>query len=1098
MFELKCRVEWGCFTPYFDKKYCCEFDFSGNIEVLNGKIKKTEKIEIPFDYWGPYTFSKKFHDIVGEAWESKVCNWMEGIRFTAEVSEISVVKINTETEKVSFNIKDLLEKKHLVFNVGNKYSMAVIHVELDEEDWFLPEVKHNQVIITAKDFKDDNPLVEFFTVKGRLIAPGRCANAMFEYKIGDTQNKETKDLFKIRVRYLINGSSDKEAKARGIAKFRIVINGKEAWMNRKYGMYHDDSSQFLEEVWEEIDSSCLQNGVNTLWVINEDKLLSVVLQSVLFEKKEIKHLAVVVYPQWAIKGKPFSITIRCNTKAALLKTIFSKDEFLEAINPIEVETFPLSKETGDMHPYYCNEDDMIAIGEGEHEFFFVALKPLTEGRIEFYDEWNDTRTTVIIREVWDIKEEEVPVKTGFEIRTGTPDEYLDIIKYAHHTQLGNIAVFRDYHNRAHNPAVLWDAAEYCRKHGIHTDTIVMDQQSTIARASGEYCHCVGTHEFTGIFYGRDETPNTSKTMRDAMNAAVNLLSTVAVNYRIKDIPVAIGDASLGSRYAYMAGFDIIRHETFVTHHALILGNARGSSRAFTQKNWGVHIASQHNGGQPEFEAGIRRYWLGMYLPWVYGAAFLYEEDSMFQNFKCTRMAGEDYLTKGKTSITREFYKYSSTHPREGECRVDIAMLQGRYDAPLAGISGEVCENFTIYGHVGNNDKWEWGYRQPEKGHHLLEVFAPGIYLVPLNQNAGRVRKFFNGNPLGEFDLLPVEASVSVFGKYKFIALLTWHTMEYAVKDEIQRDHSIMNDYYKFMKYVKEGGVLFLSIPHFTTRADRDFIRNMDDLMLYKGGDICDLCGLRVIGKSNVEFSIGEACDKDFLIDEDLDLIRKPNLDKDEDGSCMLADIELRGAEILVKDKASSKPVITRYRLGKGYVYLLCTYAYPGHEKLKTLMPNVLKSIAQNIEKNITVVDKTGEIYWSVWEKDALSGRVYMLNTDWTIEGNEKDVRVNTQNLSLNYSVKEGKVGEIIYFKRGMLYSTDENSRIEIPVQVGENSFKVTIQSVREINFHLLLNKNVKISLPNGNIIEAKKYELCDIVYQQIPETILSEFLLEFK
>ena len=626
-----------------------------------------------------------------------------------------------------------------------------------------------------------------------------------------------------------------------------------------------------------------------------------------------------------------------------------------------------------------------------------------------------------------------------------------------------------------DPSALWDAAEYCRKHRIYTDTICVQEQTTVARASGEFCQSLGSHEFTGIFYGREKPQNITASMRDSMHQAISALAEACEIYRYKDIPVATGDASGGARYAYMAGFDILRHETFVGHHTLMLTGARGSARAFGKDNWGVHIASQHN-AHPELEMGLRRFWLGMFMPWVYGCSFAFEEDTLYQLFKYIRSAGEDFMTKGKYNITKQFNKYVSTHPRDGECQVDIAILQGRYAPPFTGISSAndgndnpyANENFPVWGHTGRQE-WEWGFRQPEKGFHLFEIFAPGIFLPPLHQKKADVRKFFSGNPHGEFDQLPVEALVDVFKKYKFIALLSWHTMEYSIKEEIDRKANIPNDYFKFIEYVKNGGTLFMSIPHLTTRADRAFLKQMEDLKLYNDSNVQSLCGVRVCGKSGTEFC-GEAelneSPECFDFNKNLNVKQNkiPSRNESEDGPCMIADVSLEGAEVILADKASGKPLLVRNKIGNGYVYLLLTYAYPGHEALKDLMPKILLAIVGEVKKTrqIQVTDSSGEIYWSNWKKDDSSGRVYMLNTDWTKPGNEKKAVVEKGNIRLSCNVLQGEIKQVIYFKNGMIHSANADDYLAIPQKMNNGRFEFTLQCPKNTEIKIVASKTYEV------------------------------------
>lgn len=54
----------------------------------------------------------------------------------------------------------------------------------------------------------------------------------------------------------------------------------------------------------------------------------------------------------------------------------------------------------------------------------------------------------------------------------------------------------------------------------------------------------------------------------------------------------------------------------------------------------------------------------------------------------------------------------------------------------------------------------------------------------------------------------MEAPGDVMGDYRLILMLDWHTME---------EDGEGDDYHKLLEYVRQGGVLFLSVPHLTTR-----------------------------------------------------------------------------------------------------------------------------------------------------------------------------------------------------------------------------------------------------------------------------------------
>ena len=69
------------------------------------------------------------------------------------------------------------------------------------------------------------------------------------------------------------------------------------------------------------------------------------------------------------------------------------------------------------------------------------------------------------------------------------------------------------------------------------------------------------------------------------------------------------------------------------------------------------------------------------------------------------MVHDDYMTEGKQKVTAEFYKHIQTHARKGQPQVDIAFIQGRYEAPFTAISG--C-NANIKNLYDDEDRRIWG------------------------------------------------------------------------------------------------------------------------------------------------------------------------------------------------------------------------------------------------------------------------------------------------------------------------------------------------------------------------------------------------------
>ena len=109
-----------------------------------------------------------------------------------------------------------------------------------------------------------------------------------------------------------------------------------------------------------------------------------------------------------------------------------------------------------------------------------------------------------------------------------------------------------------------------------------------------------------------------------------------------------------------------------------------------------------------------------------GAEGIYDEDSLFGLWSEERQVWDDILPKSRRDMTRKFYKFTATHPRQGKCVRNIAFLEGRYAAPFNGfICGtEQDPHYSVWGLFGNEAP-EWGHGQPEKCRQLLDVLMPG-------------------------------------------------------------------------------------------------------------------------------------------------------------------------------------------------------------------------------------------------------------------------------------------------------------------------------------------------------------------------------------
>ncbi len=57
---------------------------------------------------------------------------------------------------------------------------------------------------------------------------------------------------------------------------------------------------------------------------------------------------------------------------------------------------------------------------------------------------------------------------------------------------------------------------------------------------------------------------------------------------------------------------------------------------------------------------------------------------------------------------------------------------------------------------------------------------------------------------------------------------------------------------------------------------------------------------------------------------------------------------------------------------------------------------------------VHVKDDSKEVFWTVWKLDNGLYRLMLLNTDWTVSGNGKKVRVYTPKTFTDFTVREGQ------------------------------------------------------------------------------------------
>jgi len=187
---------------------------------------------------------------------------------------------------------------------------------------------------------------------------------------------------------------------------------------------------------------------------------------------------------------------------------------------------------------------------------------------------------------------------------------------------------------------------------------------------------------------------------------------------------------------------------------------------------------------------------------------------------------------------------------------------------------------------------------------------------------------------------------------------------------------------------------------------RDFLRDMQDLALWNNGDLRELCGFTVKGMGVEYCGQWNGPDKETFLEPELSAM--PSVSAEEDGPAYLADIDVFDAEVVAWDAASGKPMVLRHRVGRGFVYCLALWAYPGHEKFQKFSATWLARLAEQNKGEIYVDDPSKEVFWTVWRLEDGTHCLMLLNTDWTTAGNVKKVVVYTPSIAFGQEVQEGK------------------------------------------------------------------------------------------
>ena len=432
-------------------------------------------------------------------------------------------------------------------------------------------------------------------------------------------------------------------------------------------------------------------------------------------------------------------------------------------------------------------------------------------------------------------------------------------------------------------------------------------------------------------------------------------------------PMICIEASGGvSKYHYEAGFDRVDLEmTYDRFTEFYYSATKGATIAYDKDRFGVDMAMVWYGGNHHDELWFKRWKTSLFHAFIRGADPIYSEHGLM-----------DYKALGKDLDTEA--------PEVKRYRAELAKLAKFAENNLRPDAFPLAKIAFVYGNLDSmamGQPYVWGQRGEKDGipsetaERSWEIFN-SIYQKRSWEFRYRFgEKDLSGNPpLGQADVIPIEASIDKLQKYDCLIFLGWNTMT--------------NEQYNKLKlYVENGGDILCTLGHLDTRTNRD-----NPVALINNGDLTDLFGVKVaLADKKCRFGVKfkqnpEGTNYRFPL---WSAVSDP---KYGDGEYPIADLEISSAEIIACasgqfsdswENMDKTPVITANQLCKGKAFLIHSTEYPGHRGLKRMYTDLISFFsAVHQDKNLQI-ETSDAVRFAVYEENS-KRLVYLLNTDYNL------------------------------------------------------------------------------------------------------------------
>lgn len=495
--------------------------------------------------------------------------------------------------------------------------------------------------------------------------------------------------------------------------------------------------------------------------------------------------------------------------------------------------------------------------------------------------------------------------------------------------------------------------------------------------------------------------------RDAYQHALNSLKLVRGNYPRHTGPTIM------YKYFYEAGFDWTGAETMDGSMEPQLAFLRGAANAFGKTRTGVHHAVQWSTYPHDTDERYRRFMLAHYISYIQGVTDINTEEGLWF-LECQYDFNNRFSPACQNHVKEQqkIYKFITNHSRSGKYYTPVAFIHGRYD----GWNG--------FGGVGSFGMPQLPYGDAESSWQLLHIYYP---LCKISQSgcvntgyiphgSGKPFGQYSGNPNGNADAIPIENGK--FSDYKALFFAGYNAAE-------------SRDLDRLFEYVQNGGILVTAWPHLSTTTDRESINSLK---------------LNIIIHPLTQ-----------LFTDGLPIFEK-------DGGLDICINLSENAEV-TQTTESGRPLVAKYKLGKGKIVLVNCLQYPGNAAAYPVYERVVTDISSTLyaaaPSNIICND---DVQYTQYRQEDGTMHFYVTPVDWY--NDPKPVRtamLRVGDMSHPLSLIFGSITKIVV--KGDVAAWPDNDEFEI-LSVSDKS--ITVQGSGKCVINIVKkDKHVKKEIEIG-------------------------------